>query len=152
MLHHLVGAGVFRVGVGHHIVRVEVVLQIGVGQGIQVERPHILCLGEGIVPACFGMAGAIGHIAVAGDVLFDLRHQVVTFQILDAGPPAKVVEAVIAYPHLFAGFETGNLGHAPLDPDRHVADVEDFGVGTQATGRFGHNGGRVGVVEHPGIG
>ena len=102
VLHHLVGAGVLRIGVGHHIVRVEIVLQIGVGQGVRIKGPHVLGLGEGVVPAGLGVAGLLGHIAVFGHMGLDGRHQVIARQILDAGPPAEVVEAVVAYPHLLA--------------------------------------------------
>ena len=33
MIHHLIGAGAFRVGVGHHVVREQVIFQIGIRHG-----------------------------------------------------------------------------------------------------------------------
>ena len=62
-----------------------------------------------------------------------------------------MIQTVVAHAHLFAVLKTHDLRHAPFDTDRHIADVENFSVRTQATGRFRHNCRRVGVVQHPGV-
>ena len=79
------------------------------------------------------------------------RHQIVTLQIFNRGPPAEVVQPIVAHAHLLAVLEADDLRHPPFDTDRHIANVENSGVRTQATGRFRHNGRRVGVVQHPGV-
>ena len=62
-----------------------------------------------------------------------------------------MIEAVVAHAHLFAIFEADNLCHPPFNADRHIADIEDFGVRPQTSGGFRHNRRRVGVVKHPGV-
>ena len=50
-IHNLVGTGIGRIGMFHYIIRVEVIFQIGVRQGIRIQCIDISCLAEGICPA-----------------------------------------------------------------------------------------------------
>ena len=152
MIHHLIGAGAFRVGVGHHIVREQVIFQIGIRHGLRIQRLHIFRFGKSVVPAGLGVRVVRRrHIAVFRHIFAQFRHQIVAVEILNRSPPAEVVEAVVAHAHLFTVFEADNLRHPPFNADRHIADVEDFGVRTQTAGGFRHNRRRVGVVQHPGV-
>ena len=89
------------------------------------------------------------NIAVFRHVFAQFRHQIVAVQVFNRRPPAEVVQAVVAHAHLFAVLEADNLRHAPFNADRHIADVEDFGVRAQAARGFRDNRRRVGVVQHP---
>ena len=62
-----------------------------------------------------------------------------------------MVQPVVAHAHLLTVLKADDLRHPSFDTDRHIADVENFSVRTQATGRFRHNGRRIGVVQHPGV-
>ena len=152
MIHHLIGAGAFRVGVGYHIVREQIIFQVGIRHGLRIQRLHIFRFGKGVVPAGLGVRIVRGrHIAVFRHIFAQFRHQIIAVEVLNRRPPAEVVEAVVAHAHLFTVFEADNLRHPPFNADRHIADVEDFGVRPQTTCGFRHNRRRVGVVKHPGV-
>ena len=55
MIHHLIGAGAFRIGVRHDVVREQVVLEVSIRHRIRVQRLYVFRLGESVVPAGFGV-------------------------------------------------------------------------------------------------
>ena len=133
-----------------HVVREQIILQVGVRHGVRIQRLHVFGFGEGIVPARLGM-GIVRrrNIAVFRHVFAQFRHKIVAVQVFNRRPPAEVVQAIVAHAHLFAVFQADNLRHAPFNTDRHIADVENFGVRTQAARGLRNNRRRVGVVQHP---
>ena len=149
--HHLVGPRKVRVRVRHLVVRVEVVFQVSVRQGQGIKGKHILHLFKGLDPARRLMLKILfwATVTLLRHVTLQRRHQVVTGFIGDAGPPAKMIQAVVTDVQCLAGRQTEDVGKQPLDGHRHIADVDNARVGTQATGRFRDDGRRVGVVEHP---
>ena len=135
---------------GDHIVREQVILQVGVRHGVRIQRLYVFGLGEGIVPARFSMRiFRRWNITVFRHVFAQFRHQIVAVQIFNRRPPAEVVQTVVAHAHLFAVFQADDLRHTSFNADRHVADVENFRVRTQAARGFRDNRRRVGVVQHP---
>ena len=50
-IHYLIGTGISRIGMRHNIIRVEVIFQVGIWQGIRIQCIDIPCLLEGIRPA-----------------------------------------------------------------------------------------------------
>ena len=151
-IHDLVGTGVVRIGVLDDIIREQVVFQIGVRNGGRIDRVHITRLLEGGDPAVIDML--VGHgkrvgKAVFRDVFFDRGHQIVAILVINLMPPAEVVQTVVADLHLLAALEANHVGHLLFQINRHVADIEDLRVRTQAAGRFRDNGRRIGVIEHP---
>ena len=92
------------------------------------------------------------EVAVLGHVLLDLGHKVVAVLIVDLGEPAVVVQAVVAVLQLATVLDAAHDGHLVHEVDRHVADVDDLAVRAQHAAGLGHDGGRVGVVEHPCVG
>ena len=42
-----------------------------------------------------------------------------------------------------------DVSHVPHDGNRHIADVQDTGIGAQPVHCLCHNGGWVGVVDNP---
>ena len=84
-------------------------------------------------------------------VTLQRRHQIVTGFIGDTGPPAEMVQAIVADVQRLARRQAEDVGKQPLDSHRHIADVDDARVGSQATGGFRDDGRRIGIVEHPGV-
>ena len=87
------------------------------------------------------------HVAVFGHILLEFLGHVFAVEA-DLGEPAEVVEAEVIHLQVVA-VAAQDLGHVALDGHRHIADVQDAGVGTQLEGRLGHDGRRVGVVDDP---
>ena len=88
-VHHFIGAGIVGIAVPDRTVGVQIIFQVGVGDGVRVERIDIAGHLKGFRPACFGVflrRNAV-HITVLFHVLTDLRHQVgsVAFAA-DTGP------------------------------------------------------------------
>ena len=133
-----------------HVVREQIILQVGVRHGVGIQRLHVFCFRERIVPARLGVRIVRRrYIAVFRHVFAQFRHQIVAVEIFNRRPPAEVVQAIVAHAHLFAVLQADNLRHAPFNADRHIADVEDFGVRAQTARGFCDNRRRVGVVQHP---
>ena len=138
----------------HHIVREQIVLQVGVGQAIRGNSLQVCRLAVGLLPAgihVLGLNGLLGQIAVFADIVNELGGVVGAVLVLHAGPPAKVVQAVVLHVQVLGGL-AHDVAHAAQGAHRHIADVDDLGVGPQHTAGLCHDGGRVGVVEHPAVG
>ena len=150
--HHFVSPRKVRVRVGYLVVRIEVVFQISVRQRQGIEGKHILHFFKGFDPARRFMLKIFfwATVTLLRHVTLERRHQIVTGFIGDAGPPAKMIEAIVADLQRLTRRQTEDIGKQPLDGHRHIADVDDARVGPQATGRFRDDSRRVGVVEHPG--
>ena len=151
---HLVGAGIVGVAVLHHIIRVQVVLQVGVGQAVRGDGQQVGCLAVGLLPAgihVLGLDGLLGQVTVLAYIIDQLRGVVGAVLALDAGPPAKVVQAVVPHIQILRGL-AHNVAHAAQSAHRHVADVDDLCMGTQYAAGFCHDGCGVGIVEHPAVG
>lgn len=85
-------------------------------------------------------------------MLLDFGHEVVALLVKDLGEPAVVVQAVVAVLQVAVILKTAHDGHLVHEVDGHVADVDDLGVRAQHAAGLGHDCGRVGVIEHPGVG
>ena len=59
-----------------------------------------------------------------------------------------MVQAEIVYFQIMA-VTAQNLSHVSLDCHRHIADIQDAGMRTQAEGGFCHNRSRIRVVNDP---
>ena len=131
-VHHFIGAGIVGIAVPDRTVGVQIIFQVGVGDGVRVERIDIAGHLKGFRPACFGgfLRRNAVHITVLFHVLTDLRHQVgsVAFAA-DTGPPSKMVQPEVSHHHLFAGIKAAHARHFFLKIHRHVADIQNAGVG-----------------------
>ena len=94
--------------------------------------------------------GLGGQVAVFGDIILNLRHQVVAQFIRNAGPPAEVVQAEVAHIQIL-GVLIHNVGHAGLGGDGHIANIDDACFGTHNAAGFGYDGSGVGVIQNPAV-
>ncbi len=99
----LIGAGMVRIGVFDHIIRVKVVFQIGIGQRLWIKGKEIFRFSEGLNPARRFVLKVFRRATVTlfGDMLFQGGHKIVSGLVGDACPPAKMIQTVIADVHLF---------------------------------------------------
>ena len=124
----LVGAGVVGVGVLNHIVREEIVLEVGVRDGIRIERVNILSLTERLVPRRIDefKAGILAGITVFSHLGLDSGHKVIASTVVNLCPPAKVIEAVVADNEVVVVLETTHLSHDIHQGYWHIANVDDL--------------------------
>ena len=62
-----------------------------------------------------------------------------------------MVQPIIPDCHILTAFKAKNLCNAVFNADRHIADIDDSGVGTKPSACFRYNGGGVRVIEHPAV-
>ena len=147
----------------NHVVAVQVVLQVGVPRHGGVQRHQVLLLERRLVPGAVRVVAGVlrivigTRVAVLDLVRQQLRQQLGALGVLDARVPAKVIQAKVANVQVLAAADVRmgaaqDVGHVVLEADGHVADVDHAAVGAHAARGLGHDGRRVGVVEHPAVG
>ena len=153
-IHNLVRTGIILIRMLYHIILEQIIFQIGIRQIRIIQFQNIPGLLISCVPAVtlrVCIQRFIFHVAVLPHMLFQTGHQIVSCLIMNLRPPSKVIQSKIPHIHLFSGFQTQYSRHVIFQFNRHIADIDNFGIGAQPSGRFSHNRRRVRVVQHPGI-
>ena len=148
-----VRTGIIGIGMRNHGLRVQIVLQIGIRQGVRKILHHFFQMLEREIPVGVVFAGKAKLIvAVAALELFQYLRQYILarFFIIHSGKPAEMVKPIITRFHIGplapAGQRTKNIH----DRDRHIANVDQAEIiRKNALGRLRDNSGRIGVIEDP---